>query len=54
MNTSIKYKDDLHVYKIVQAAWSTFKPAYTQANFIYIKIIDIIDIVPLDIFQTHV
>ena len=22
-NTSIKYKDDLHVYKIIQAAWST-------------------------------
>ena len=36
-NTSIKYKDDLHVYKIIQAAWSTFRPTYTQAHFIYIK-----------------
>ena len=36
-NTSIKYRDDLHVYKIIQAAWSTFKPTYTQVHFIYIK-----------------
>ena len=36
-NTTIKYKDDLHVYKIIQAAWSTFKPTYTQAHFIYIN-----------------
>ena len=53
------YKDDLHVYKIVHAAWSTFKPTYTQAHFIYI--IFFIDIAPLDKsalniytnFQTH-
>ena len=29
MNT-IKYIDGLHVYKIVQAAWSTFKPTCTH------------------------
>ena len=33
-DTSIRYKDDLHVYKIIQAAWNTFKPTYTQAHFI--------------------
>ena len=32
-NTSIKYKDDLHVYKIIQTSWNTFKPTYTQAYF---------------------
>ena len=36
-NTSIKYKDDLHVYKIIQTWWNTFKPTYTQAYFFYIQ-----------------
>ena len=34
-NTSIKYKDDLHVYKIIQTSWNTFKPTYTQAYFLH-------------------
>ena len=33
--TSIKYKDDLHVYKIIQTSWNTFKPTYTQAYFLH-------------------
>ena len=32
-NTSIKYEDDLHVNKIIQASWNTFKPTYTRAHF---------------------
>ena len=32
-NTSLKYRDDLHVYKIIQTSWNTFKPTYTQAYF---------------------
>ena len=44
-NTSIKYKDDLHVYKIIQTSRNTFKPTYTQAYFFYIRLIYII---PLD------
>ena len=34
-NTSIKYKDDLHVYEIIQTSWNTFKPTYTQAYFLH-------------------
>ena len=34
-NKSIKYKDDLHVYKIIQTSWNTFKPTYTQAYFLH-------------------
>ena len=34
-NTSIKYKDDLNVYKIIQTSWNTFKPTYTQAYFLH-------------------
>ena len=32
-DTSVKYKDNFHVYKIIQASWNTFKPTYTQAHF---------------------
>ena len=32
-NTRIKYNGDLHVYKIIQTSWNTFKPTYTQAYF---------------------
>ena len=44
-NTSLKYKDDLHVYKIIQTSWNIFKPTYTEAYFFYMSIIYII---PLD------
>ena len=30
-NTSKKYKDDLHVYNMIQTSWNPFKPTYTQA-----------------------
>ena len=49
-NTIIKYKEHLHVYKIIQAAWNSFKPTYTQANFIYIDKSALI----VTHFQTHV
>ena len=37
-NTSIKYKDDLYVYKIIQAVWSTFKPTNVGSLYIHKKL----------------
>ena len=34
-NTSIKYKDDLHIYKIIQTSMNTFKTTYTQHTFLH-------------------
>ena len=44
-DTSIEYKDDLHVYKIIRTSWNTFKPYIHTGILFYISIIYII---PLD------
>ena len=32
-NTNVKYRDDLHVYKIIQASWNLFKPTKHHGTF---------------------